>query len=152
MGASIVQDHASCKSAESSIHERLKEERQRLGLSQEKAASLCGAAKRTIAGWEKEVQIPAEKLALLMSAGFDAGYVLDGVRSGEDTRVKISPAERDWLWKFKAMSPETRERANLIVDALVQSDVGKGKSPTIRRRPESAVPSMRDPAKPRDKD
>lgn len=61
------------------IGTRLKEERERLGLSQPQFAELAGAAKRTLIDWEKGVSSPtAVQLSALAKAGVDAEYVLTG--------------------------------------------------------------------------
>lgn len=63
------------------IEVRLKEERERLGLSQPLFAQVAGAAKRTLADWEKGVSSPtAVQLSALSAAGVDVLYVLTGKR------------------------------------------------------------------------
>lgn len=63
------------------IAERIKEERQRLGLSQEKFGGIAGVSKQTVIAWEKGSTSPtALQLAELSAQGFDALYVLAGER------------------------------------------------------------------------
>jgi len=112
---------------------------------------MCGASKRSVAGWEKDVQIPADRLAKLVSSGFDAGYVLEGVRAGSDRKVTVTPEELDWLWSWRSMSEDSRPKAKRIVDALVADDVHKDKSPRIRRRPGSDKPQKMKPISKGDK-
>ncbi|MHC3433679.1 helix-turn-helix domain-containing protein [Delftia lacustris] len=64
------------------IGERLKTERERLGLAQPAFAEIAGAAKRTLIDWEKGVSSPtAVQLAALAGAGVDVLFVLTGERS-----------------------------------------------------------------------
>ncbi len=64
------------------IDVRLKEERERLGLSQPLFAQAAGAAKRTLADWEKGVSSPtAVQLSALAKIGVDVLYILTGQRS-----------------------------------------------------------------------
>lgn len=63
------------------IGNRLKEERERLGLAQPAFAEIAGAAKRTLIDWEKNTSSPtAVQLSALQKAGVDTHYVLTGVR------------------------------------------------------------------------
>lgn len=58
---------------------RLREERERLGLSQADFAAIGDASKRTQIQWEKGAAAPnAEFLALVAQAGVDVLYVVTG--------------------------------------------------------------------------
>jgi transcriptional regulator with XRE-family HTH domain len=60
---------------------RLKEERKRLGLSQEAAAQAAGVRRRAYVNWEKGVAMPnAEDLAALSTHGADVLYIITGRR------------------------------------------------------------------------
>lgn len=64
------------------IGTRLKEERERIGLSQAELAKLAGTATRTQIAWEKGEQTPnAVSLAVAHQAGIDIGYVITGIAS-----------------------------------------------------------------------
>ena len=64
------------------IYERLKEERERLGLTQPDFAAIAGAKKRTLIDWEKGVSSPTTvQLSALVAIGVDALYILTGIRS-----------------------------------------------------------------------
>lgn len=66
------------------IGERLKEERERLGLTQVQFAALCGASKRSQIEWEKGGAYPnAKALSDFAKAGADVGYILTGKRAEE---------------------------------------------------------------------
>ena len=66
------------------IGERLKEERKRLGLSQEEFAQQAGVTRRPYAEWESGNTAPtAVQLAALGEIGVDVQYVVLGVRAGQ---------------------------------------------------------------------
>lgn len=79
------------------IHERLKEERLRLGLSQEEFASRAGVSKRAQVNYEKGERSPqADYLVALDGAGVDTHYVLTGRRrdrDGETVETKVDTAQ-----------------------------------------------------------
>lgn len=84
-----------------SIGERLKEERERLGLSQPAFAAVAGAAKRTLIDWEKGATSPsAVQLAALSAIGVDVLYILTGQR----TMDALSRDEQELLERFRAAS------------------------------------------------
>lgn len=61
---------------------RIKEERERLGLTQPVFAEIAGAKKRTLIDWEKGLSSPtALQLELLAKVGIDVLYVVTGNRS-----------------------------------------------------------------------
>ena len=64
------------------IHDRLLEERQRLGLTQTQAGQAAGVTMVTWQSWERSGRFPnADALAKLYSVGFDVLYVVTGVRN-----------------------------------------------------------------------
>jgi len=93
------------------IGDRIKEERQRLGLNQTEFAALAGAAKRTQIDWEKGVSSPtAEQLGAMGGAGADVQYIVTGVRSS----VALTPDERLLVERYRA-SPSPLKDAALRV-------------------------------------
>lgn len=64
---------------------RLGEERKRLNLNQNKVATYCDVTVKTIGRWEKNIPIPADKLALLVQLGYDITYILTGVKLAPQT-------------------------------------------------------------------
>ena len=85
------------------IGERLKEERERLDLTQPAFAEAAGAKKRTLIDWEKGVSSPtAVQLAALASIGVDALYVLTGQKSAPLTREPaLAPDEKIMLDNYR---------------------------------------------------
>lgn len=70
-----------------SVGERLREERQRLGLSQERLAGVASVAKNTAINWEKGASSPpASALIAFAEAGADALYILTGRRTADRTK------------------------------------------------------------------
>lgn len=68
---------------------RLKEERERLGLTQPQFGEAAGAAKRTVIEWEKGATSPSTvQLAALGEIGVDTHYVLTGERVGTAHETK----------------------------------------------------------------
>jgi transcriptional regulator with XRE-family HTH domain len=65
------------------IAERLKQERERLALTQDEFSAAAGAKRRTLVDWEKGVSSPtAMQLAELQTIGVDVAYVVTGERQG----------------------------------------------------------------------
>lgn len=66
------------------IADRLREERERLALTQEVFADAAGAKRRTLIDWEKGVSSPtAVQLSALAKIGADVQYILTGKRQGQ---------------------------------------------------------------------
>jgi transcriptional regulator with XRE-family HTH domain len=63
------------------VCQRLRAERQRLGLTQEDVGNICATAVQTVRRWEKATPVPSDKLAQLVAHGFDGQYILSGVAS-----------------------------------------------------------------------
>lgn len=86
VGVIMVQKSAPCNYFFAEIRMidvRLKEERERLSMSQTAFAEAAGAAKRTLIDWEKGVSSPtAVQLSALSKIGVDVLYVLTGARQG----------------------------------------------------------------------
>lgn len=67
-----------------SIGNRLKEERERLGLNQTELGDIGKASRKTQFSYESDASSPsADYLERLYKAGVDVGYVITGVRGGE---------------------------------------------------------------------
>ncbi|WP_115225735.1 helix-turn-helix domain-containing protein [Iodobacter fluviatilis] len=80
------------------VSERLKEERKRLGLSQEMAANALGISVDSLYGYEKNKTNPPVSVLLPFSdLGADVQYIVTGVRSSAnlpDTEQKLISAFR----------------------------------------------------------
>jgi transcriptional regulator with XRE-family HTH domain len=75
------------------LNSRLKEERTRLGLTQQAFAEFSLAKKRTIADWEKGVSSPTavQLEALAKEVGADIQYIVTGVRSVNLEKISKQP-------------------------------------------------------------
>ena len=66
-----------------SLGERLRQERERLGLSQPKFAAIAATSKQTLFSWESGKTAPdGFQLAALRTAGVDVSYVIAGEPQG----------------------------------------------------------------------
>lgn len=87
------------------IASRLKEERERLGMTQPVFAEAAAAKKRTLIDWEKGVSSPtAVQLAALATIGVDVAYVLTGCRLFKPEPA-ITPEQRALVTDYEACSP-----------------------------------------------
>lgn len=99
------------------IGNRIKEERERLGLTQVEFAAEANAGKRTLADWEKGSTTPtAAQLNALMSIGVDVTYIVTGQRL-----TAIKSAEEEVLLKaYRSLTPKTQKDILLKVIAAEQ--------------------------------
>lgn len=80
------------------IGSRLREERERLGLSQAQLAKIAGTATRTQVAWEQGEQTPnAVYLAVVSQHGMDVQYVVTGQRA-----LGLEQVQKDVLLAFDA--------------------------------------------------
>lgn len=87
------------------LGERLRVERDRLGLNQSDFAALGGASKRSQIDWEKGALVPnAEFLALVAGHGVDVLFVLTGERSKPPESLMTSD-EIEMLDSYRRSSP-----------------------------------------------
>ncbi|MDR3429701.1 helix-turn-helix domain-containing protein [Silvimonas sp.] len=92
----------------SSIGERLKNERKRLGMNQAEFAALGGVQRTAQSNYEIDGRAPdAIYLAAITQAGVDVLYVLTGVRSN----VSFAPDAMQLLASYEAASPAVRAAA-----------------------------------------
>lgn len=91
------------------ISMRLKEERQRLELSQVEMAELGDISTRTQAAWEKGEQSPsADYLARVAAKGADVLYVITGRREQPLTAEALSTAQVEELQAFAGLGEAPR--------------------------------------------
>ncbi len=89
---------------------RLREERERLGLTQEALAALCGVKRLAQSQYEKEASFPTVRyLAALAMAGVDLGLVIFGRRL---EMSQLSGSERDRIESeaFKRLDDSVKQR------------------------------------------
>lgn len=109
------------------IAERIKEERERLGLSQEKFGRIAAVSKQTVIAWEKGSTSPtAMQLAEMAKRSLDAVYVLTGQRT--PVAQPLSVRESCMLENYRAMAEEDKAAVQRMTHALAQSVKSNGES------------------------
>ncbi|WP_233117728.1 helix-turn-helix domain-containing protein [Aggregatibacter actinomycetemcomitans] len=89
-----------------SIGPRLKEERERIGLTQAALGAVGGIQKQAQLKYESGVRTPsAEYLIEISKIGIDVNYVLFGVRSN----AELTSEEQQLLETFRAAPPAVRQ-------------------------------------------
>ncbi|MFY3955503.1 helix-turn-helix domain-containing protein [Achromobacter xylosoxidans] len=102
--------YAECRNMRIEIGARLKDERERLGMTQQDFAALGGASKRSQIEWEKGGQVPnAEFLAALDARGVDVLYVVTG-RRDETNQVSTELQRMADAWETLEMALEAAGR------------------------------------------
>lgn len=114
----------------------LSDERQRLGLSQAEAASLCGVSREMWGKYERGKASPAASvLEAFARAGADVLYILTGQRtplSVAETPAgyqveALKPDEAALLDNYRHSSPEAQAALKATSDALAQRLCAEGK-------------------------
>lgn len=109
------------------LGERLAEERDRLGYTQEDFASKAGVSRIPYISWEKDRTSPrAAQLAALAYAGADVRYIVTGERDYAPPEP-IKAEERVLLDLYRAAS---RDRREFILDGLRGKAGGDPPSPS----------------------
>lgn len=108
------------------IKERLKKERDRLGLSQAEAAKLCGIQRQYLSKIERgEAPLNIERLSELAKHGFDAQFILTGISSdnAEDVTAVYSggmlPDSLDYLARH--LSEKQKDMLRQIIADMEQA-------------------------------
>ena len=121
------------------IGERLKSERERLGMTQPDFAEAAGAKKRTLIDWEKGVSSPtAVQLAALAGIGVDALYILTGQRQGGATAAPVTAPAPSLSRRAQALMENyeaTSEEGKKIIEAAAFAAAKPG---TTARKPKAA--------------
>lgn len=108
---------------------RLREERARLGLTQQEVADAADVHVKTVRRWESQVAIPLDAMIPLLAIGYDVQYVASGVRSKNISEVRekgvdyaVAPGhsrdEVDLLRSYRALTQGQREQARAMLDVL----------------------------------
>lgn len=103
------------------VGKRLKDERKRLGLTQDEMAVQLGLTRYAQLNFEKDINLPGGAYLLAaLDRGVDVMYVLSG------HRAQLDPADRRLLSAFKDASPAAR---NAVLAALgLVSDASSSKT------------------------
>lgn len=116
------------------LGQRLKSERERLGLSQTEFAALAAASKHAQINWEKGDASPnAAALQAWSAHGVDVLYVITGQRTaGAPAPEPLSREQRALLDNYEACGPEGRDAIRRTATALAQPDVAARKKTAKR--------------------
>lgn len=107
-----------------SIGDRLREERERLGLTQPSLADLVGATKQTVFRWETGRAFPGgDAFEVMAAAGVDVLYVITGQRGG----VALTPKEAALVDNFRH-SPEDQQAALLTTSTAFAQPPKRGRA------------------------
>ncbi|WP_082752775.1 helix-turn-helix domain-containing protein [Janthinobacterium sp. B9-8] len=102
------------------VSARLKEERKRLGLSQEAAAKALGISVDSLYGYEKNKTNPPISVLLPFSdIGADVQYIV----TGERTAGLLSPEEQQMISALRAATPSVRTALLSMAHAGVDKQV-----------------------------
>lgn len=97
-----------------SIHERLKEERERLRIPQDRFAAVGGVGKRSQINYEAGERLPdASYLANIAVLGADIAYVVTGTRAGGTLPGPALTAEEETLLAYYRDATKSVRRAAL---------------------------------------
>jgi transcriptional regulator with XRE-family HTH domain len=132
------------KIKDTSVCLRLGEERKRLRLNQGKVATYCEVSIKSVGRWEKNIPIPADKLALLAQLGYDINYILTGVKPlpevagldavaqvwNTDHADKTSKNQEAWLGVLGNLAGNDTEHLKRIGLALIAYSQAKTKKPS----------------------
>jgi len=119
------------------LHERIKEERERLGYNQTAFAALAGATKHSQINWEKGTAFPnASVLAAWAGVGLDVAYVVTGQRTPSPSALPPSPPptpeEQALLSDYRTTDAHGREIIRATASAAARA--AHADTPARRRR------------------
>lgn len=101
---------------------RLREERERIGMTQEQMAIAGAVAKRTYCHYEAgEREIGSACMAALAAAGADVLYILTGQRGAVSLAPALAPDEAALLDNYRNSPPAGRDALKATSAALAQS-------------------------------
>lgn len=110
------------------ISDRLREERERLGLNQVEFGSIGGVKKLAQINYEKGERHPdSAYLAAIAAAGADVLYILTGQRTGGATAAPapaLAPDEEILLDNYRNCPPDARAAIKTTSDALARAAGG----------------------------
>lgn len=123
----------------SNFHERLREERKRLGLNQTDFSAFAGVTTETQSNYERGSRKPdSEYLEAVAARGVDVGYLLTGTRtsvlaaapttqqSADAVMRAVTPEQAALLDNYEAADERGRAAARSVLDALAQPKRANG--------------------------
>lgn len=120
-----------------SVGDRLKEERARLGLSQEAVAAAADHGRAAQLRYEKGERAPdTDYLAAIAGLGIDVGYVVTGEASS------LQPDEAELLRKYRAATADFRTAALAVLGAASAPKAAAQQSNSAPKRTETSPISI----------
>lgn len=114
-----------------SIFLRLREERERLGLTQEAFGAAGGVLKRAVINYEKGERFPdASFMAGIAAAGADVQYIVTGKRASADV-AGLTPDEAQLLAIYKQADPDARQALQSVAFLAARSGARAGVGNTV---------------------
>lgn len=110
--------------------ERIKTERERMGMTIPRFAEVAGAAKNTVIDWQNGKSTPpAAKLAALASAGVDVLYILTGQRTaGAPAPEPLSREQLALLDNYTHCAPADQDALRRLAATAAQPGVATRKT------------------------
>ena len=114
-----------------SMGDRLRQERERLGLLQPEMAALGGAKPRTYQDWERGVAaVSAEFLAAVAPRGLDVSFVVSGV-SASASALGLTPDEARILATYKQADSQARQALESVAALAARSPAPSSTGNTV---------------------
>lgn len=108
------------------IGERLRSERERLGMSQDDFAGLVGVTRKTLFGYESGARAPdAGALNAWAAVGLDVLYVVTGRRSSTALPSPLPADEQMVLDGYRGLGSAQKR---MLLASLLSGDIGKPSS------------------------
>ncbi|HBL7015545.1 helix-turn-helix domain-containing protein [Serratia marcescens] len=110
---------------------RIKEEREKLSLTQQGLADAIGVSKRTLIDWEKDRTSPtAVQLSSLSQLGVDVLYIVTGEKNSisqgvVQSSLPLSQDKKELMDAFDGMTPEQRRAILEVGKGLAQPKPSK---------------------------
>jgi len=100
------------------LGDRIREERERLGWSQQAAANAVGVRREMWAKYEAGSEPGAKVLSGMVAAGMDVVYVLTGQRTQSIAPAFLSPSDRELLNDFHAAPAKVQVGVKTTLEAF----------------------------------
>ncbi len=110
------------------IGKRIKEARERLGLTQNELGALVGITGSAITNYEKETSHPKETIMykLIEALEVDANYLFQDVVNIQDKKNIISASEFEYIIKYRRLDEYGKHLVNTVIDIeldRIKSDI-----------------------------
>ncbi len=110
------------------IGKRIKEARERLGLTQNELGALVGITGSAITNYEKETSHPKETIMykLIEALEVDANYLFQDVVNIQDKKNIVSASEFEYIIKYRRLDEYGKHLVNTVIDIeldRIKSDI-----------------------------